>query len=117
MTTSRPEAGELAVLEAAIHDQTCREMGFGNGYFDTDHVGSSTCQERAVAVLAALRDHAPSYIEVRTSECHAGSDGDCSWSGCPQPRDGEPVKSGRHCPLDALPRAALADKPSPDKSA
>jgi hypothetical protein len=31
--------------------------------------------------------------------CHAGSDGDCDWPGCPQTRDGEPAKSGRTCPL------------------
>ena len=37
--------------------------------------------------------------------CHAAgrnSDGDCYWPGCPQIRDGEPEKSGRHCPLDTL---------------
>jgi hypothetical protein len=43
--------------------------------------------------------------------CHAGSDGDCSWLLCPQNKDGEPEKSGRHCPLDidrneGLPTAA-----------
>lgn len=32
--------------------------------------------------------------------CHAGSDGECNWSKCPQIKDGEPEKSGRHCPLD-----------------
>jgi hypothetical protein len=35
--------------------------------------------------------------------CHAAgrnSDGDCYWSQCPQLRDGEPGKTGRHCPLD-----------------
>jgi hypothetical protein len=32
--------------------------------------------------------------------CHADRDGDCSWSECPQLRDGEPVATGRHCPLD-----------------
>lgn len=32
--------------------------------------------------------------------CHAQRDGDCSWAECPQLRDGEPEKSGRHCPLD-----------------
>lgn len=32
--------------------------------------------------------------------CHADRDGDCMWEGCPQLRDGEPKKSGRHCPLD-----------------
>ncbi len=34
--------------------------------------------------------------------CHAHSDGDCTWEHCPQLRDGEPEKSGRHCPLDVL---------------
>jgi hypothetical protein len=32
--------------------------------------------------------------------CHAGKDGDCNWQFCPQEKDGEPAKSGRHCPLD-----------------
>lgn len=32
--------------------------------------------------------------------CHAGRDGDCIDPRCPQLRDGEPAKSGRHCPLD-----------------
>lgn len=32
--------------------------------------------------------------------CHGASDGECIWKRCPQLRDGEPAKSGRHCPLD-----------------
>jgi hypothetical protein len=32
--------------------------------------------------------------------CAADRDGECSHSQCPQLRDGEPVKSGRHCPLN-----------------
>lgn len=32
--------------------------------------------------------------------CSADDDGDCTWSECPQLRDGEPARSGRHCPLD-----------------
>ncbi len=32
--------------------------------------------------------------------CRAGKDGDCIWKDCPQNRDGEPMKNGRHCPLD-----------------
>lgn len=32
--------------------------------------------------------------------CHAQMDGDCDWEICPQIRDGEPWKTGRHCPLD-----------------
>lgn len=33
-------------------------------------------------------------------QCHAQKDGDCFWKDCPQLRDDEPKKSGRHCPLD-----------------
>lgn len=32
--------------------------------------------------------------------CHSARDGDCVWEECPQLRDGEPEKSGRHCPYD-----------------
>lgn len=31
--------------------------------------------------------------------CRAGRDGECIWPLCPQLREGEPAKSGRHCPL------------------
>ena len=41
------------------------------------------------------------YREVHFTACHAGMDGDCEWKDCPQLRDGEPGKSGRHCPLDS----------------
>lgn len=32
--------------------------------------------------------------------CFAGKDGDCVWKKCPQILEGEPRKSGRHCPRD-----------------
>lgn len=32
--------------------------------------------------------------------CHGDRDGECHWVKCPQLADGEPVRSGRHCPLD-----------------
>lgn len=32
--------------------------------------------------------------------CQGASDGECIWKHCPQLRDGEPKRSGRHCPLD-----------------
>lgn len=32
--------------------------------------------------------------------CQAGRDGECKFSDCPQLRDDEPIRSGRHCPLD-----------------
>jgi hypothetical protein len=34
------------------------------------------------------------------TSCAAGRDGECGHTQCPQLRDGEPAKSGRHCPLD-----------------
>lgn len=36
----------------------------------------------------------------RPVRCHAARDGECQWELCPQLRDGEPTKTGRHCPLD-----------------
>jgi len=38
-----------------------------------------------------LKDH---------GHCHADDDGYCTFKDCPQLRDGEPKKSGRHCPRD-----------------
>jgi len=32
--------------------------------------------------------------------CQADDDDYCEWPECPQNRDGEPARSGRHCPLD-----------------
>lgn len=34
------------------------------------------------------------------TDCHGHEDGDCFWVDCPQLRDGEPKRTGRHCPLD-----------------
>jgi hypothetical protein len=41
--------------------------------------------------------HAADQLQPR---CHAAKDGECAWSECPQIRDGEPLASGRHCPID-----------------
>ena|SRR5579863_1966413 len=48
-------------------------------------------QER---VKAAPKNESP------LKRCAAARDGDCDHAQCPQLRDGEPEKSGRHCPLD-----------------
>lgn len=34
------------------------------------------------------------------TRCAAGRDGDCNHPQCPQNLEGEPMKTGRHCPLD-----------------
>ena len=38
-------------------------------------------------------------------------DGECTWEGCPQIRDGEPETSGRHCPLDQWEKLLLGEQP------
>jgi len=37
---------------------------------------------------------------LKLETCHAGKDGDCNWKDCPQNREGEPERTGRHCPYD-----------------
>jgi predicted nucleotidyltransferase len=50
-------------------------------------------------ILADLKES----FNLDSKSCHADKDGDCDWVGCPQNRDGEPMKTGRHCPLDKGP--------------
>lgn len=67
-------------------------------------------REKATAVLAwAKRIKALAVVAVAahdrdarlgTGACHSDCDGDCVWRECPQLRDNEPAKSGRHCPYD-----------------
>lgn len=47
--------------------------------------------------LLPLKFHAQRRTVTR---CQANSDGDCYSEKCPQLRDGEPAKTGRHCPYD-----------------
>ena len=46
-----------------------------------------------------VRERELERIHEAPRTCAAGKDGDCIHRGCPQLRDGEPGKSGRHCPL------------------
>lgn len=39
------------------------------------------------------------WAREQEKRCHSDRDGDCTWGGCPQLRDGEPAASGRSCPL------------------
>lgn len=47
-----------------------------------------------------VQEHLIKKPEVDDGRCHSNCDGDCEWKFCPQLRDGEPHKSGRHCPND-----------------
>ncbi|MEN2979958.1 phage Gp37/Gp68 family protein [Tistrella bauzanensis] len=57
----------------------------------------------AEPLLAALN------LEKWLRRCRAGRDGDCIDARCPQTRDDEPHKTGRHCPIDT---ASYDDRPS-----
>lgn len=50
---------------------------------------------------AALYDASEKrYVADYGGLCLSGRDGECNWSGCPQNRDGEPMKTGRSCPRE-----------------
>jgi hypothetical protein len=51
-------------------------------------------------LIVTARIELPPAPERPLTGCAAGRDGECSHSQCPQLRDNEPGKSGRHCPLD-----------------
>lgn len=53
-----------------------------------------------VGQLRSCIGRAARALRPEPASCHAMRDGDCAWEGCPQDRDGEPARSGRHCPLD-----------------
>jgi hypothetical protein len=57
------------------------------------------------ALIAAIESGLPNAERLGGGgsdgeRCHSDDDGECSWEGCPQLRDGEPAATGRHCPLD-----------------
>jgi hypothetical protein len=59
-------------------------------------------------MLYVKRSLTPYHEElVAAGHCMADDDGDCTWhtwAGCPQLWDGEPARSGRHCPRDVATR-------------
>lgn len=86
--TQAVEQAESKQVEQALAqaDEVNREL---NEISHAAYAGSSSrSPERDVRFLLSLLS------------CHSGRDGECSWERCPQLRDGEPVRSGRHCPLD-----------------
>lgn len=64
----------------------------------------------AVAEWEAEQSSLPSDGPAKRTTCGAGMDGDCYAGGCPQNRDGEPMKSGRFCPLPPTGQIALREQ-------
>ncbi len=119
-------ATALAGVRRAGHDDaTVKHVLVGDGItladlvaggaaaFDTDEIARALADGSPTADLA--RGATKVAAEVPPDEqrrlaweqklaaegrCMSNNDGDCDWSGCPQTRDGEPRKTGRHCPRD-----------------
>lgn len=69
------------------------------------HCAPEPCHADVLLALA----NAPNQLRLSghySTPCQADGDGYCEWLDCPQIRDGEPRKTGRHCPLDAVARRA-----------
>ncbi len=64
------------------------------------HAMSIDRRDKEIADLARRVSKLYSSLCEINVNCHSQRDGDCIWERCPQLRDGEPKKSGRHCPLD-----------------
>lgn len=90
---------ELAAKEdedeiAPSREPSLYEMNYGRRPGET----FAQFDERRRLRLAAFDAENPHLVG---QHCHATrDDGDCDWADCPQNRDGEPGKTGRHCPLD-----------------
>lgn len=64
-----------------------------------DMLGNSkVAYDKVCAAMSA--PNAPEGKPQPLTLCATGRDGECGHAQCPQLRDGEPHKSGRHCPLD-----------------
>ena len=56
--------------------------------------------DRLAAIESREKTSKLVQIEPPLTRCAASRDGECFHAQCPQTKDGEPVKSGRHCPID-----------------
>ena len=95
------------ILETPYYEETCRLIE--NFLSTLPEKESSASVDAACKGSQRILQESPSTGREGNSireyygldgDCRSGGDGDCVWKHCPQLRDGEPKKSGRHCPLD-----------------
>lgn len=91
----------VATSERGCH---CLGLNAAGEPVSTASYTKSAMRERPVVArvdLSALVLRPVLPVAVKPLEsCASDCDGDCTHPQCPQLRDGEPHKSGRHCPLD-----------------
>jgi hypothetical protein len=98
---------------AAAREQAERERDEARRTLDAvraycEHTLSVPAVDRSEEGLYAACGHVRDLLGAPPSDdaksvypgCHAGTDGECNWAKCPQSRDGEPERTGRHCPRD-----------------
>jgi hypothetical protein len=94
---------EFEVTVLRIAEDTDAAVG---GYPGTQwlfHFSRALIAETKLHLIAEIKKPQPTIKpqpEVDDGRCHSNCDGDCTWKFCPQIRDDEPTKSGRHCPND-----------------
>jgi hypothetical protein len=88
---ARIEDADRRVAEAPKHSETT-DMLLG--------VIKNTCRPEVYdkALKSLAEDYEREGLGNAAAGCYAAKDGECSWADCPQNRDGEPAKTGRHCP-------------------
>jgi hypothetical protein len=88
---ARIEDADRRVAEAPKHSETT-DMLLG--------VIKNTCGPEVYdkALKSLAEDYEREGLGNAAAGCYAAKDGECSWADCPQNRDGEPAKTGRHCP-------------------
>jgi len=98
MIINLPKKQAKLILYAAGCFEDDTRLALQKGYKDTP-VGSRAAGKAYLDALETLRALINGREDAK-DQCHASSDGECHWKDCPQINDGEPRKSGRHCPLD-----------------
>lgn len=83
------EVEELRLTLAELHQHGCP---------DRLTVALNGPHLRDAKMGGSREDHIGDYRNA--NGCRADRDGECSWENCPQLAEGEPGKTGRHCPLD-----------------
>lgn len=107
MTTLTPDA--LAILQRALRDEAadCVKGACDDFDYRIRSVLERIAHRLTLPTPAGDSRGCELGKDIDGSECRSIckasiGGGECSWRDCPQTRDGEPAKSGRHCPRDFI---------------
>lgn len=101
-TDGGPVWRDNIVLGATAEDQACLDERL-------PHLLAAGAKRTFLSCEPLL---APLDLTRALFRCGAANDGECSKAWCPQLRDGEPRRSGRHCPIDDWDAAEEGETPA-----